>query len=225
MVLEEKIVNENIENPQKIYTHLTLKPRPHRINVINKLYDLDIINYGYCTINKKMYEEYDDRINKKLFYSTDNSLMQSKWLHDYFKDMDYRGYEYYSKNSSLSDPVLEGQNVVVNPFKIQKDYEDIKLSRMTYGKRDFAINSIYIQTQDDASDLMKWLLSKIKNPRKAIGVKIFSNPTIQLGDIVSLKYKQNNIEKVNNSRYVVYSIDYSKDVNGPQMTVYLSEVA
>lgn len=89
---------ENIENPQKIYTHLTLKPRPHRINVINKLYDLDIINYGYCTINKKMYEEYDDRINKKLFYSTDNSLMQSKWLHDYFKDMDYRGYEYYSKN-------------------------------------------------------------------------------------------------------------------------------
>ena len=37
---------EEIETPQKIYSHLTLKPRPHRMNVINKLYDLDIIDYG-----------------------------------------------------------------------------------------------------------------------------------------------------------------------------------
>jgi regulator of ribonuclease activity A len=30
---------DEIENPKKIYSHLTLKPRPHRMNVINKLYD------------------------------------------------------------------------------------------------------------------------------------------------------------------------------------------
>lgn len=86
-----------LNNPKKIFSHLTLKPRPHRINVINKLYDLDIIDYGYCTINKLMYDEYDERIKKGMVYSTDNSLMQSKWLYDHFKDMDYRGYEYYSQ--------------------------------------------------------------------------------------------------------------------------------
>jgi hypothetical protein len=71
---------------------------------------------------------------------------------------------------------------------------------------------------------MSWLLGKIIKPRKSIGVKIFSNPTIQLGDIVSIKYDYNNLEKVGNSRYVVYYIEYSKDVSGPSMTLYLSEV-
>lgn len=132
--------------------------------------------------------------------------------------------DYYSKNSSLSDPVLEGSNVVVSPFKINKDYEDIKLSRMTYGKKDFSIQTSYIQTQDQANSLMKWLLSKIVKPRKSIGVKIFANSTIQLGDIVSVKYTKNNIEKIANDRYVVYYIEYSKSTDGPDMTLYLSEV-
>jgi len=132
--------------------------------------------------------------------------------------------EYYSKNSSLSDPTIEGSNVVVSPFKINKEYEDIKLSRMTYGKKDFSIQTAYIQTQDQANSLMKWLLSKIIKPRKSIGVKIFANSTIQLGDIVSVKYTKDNIQKIANDRYVVYYIEYSKGTEGPDMTVYLSEV-
>lgn len=95
--INEMFVVDELNNPKKIFSHLTLKPRPHRINVINKLYDLDIIDYGYCTINKLMYDEYDERIKKGMVYSTDNSLMQSKWLYDYFKDIDYRGYDYYSQ--------------------------------------------------------------------------------------------------------------------------------
>jgi hypothetical protein len=132
--------------------------------------------------------------------------------------------EYYSKNSSLSDPIIEGSNVIVSPFKINKEYEDIKLSRMTYGKKDFSIQTAYIQTQDQANSLMKWLLSKIIKPRKSIGVKIFANSTIQLGDIVSVKYTKDNIQKIANDRYVVYYIEYSKGTEGPDMTVYLSEV-
>ena len=124
----------------------------------------------------------------------------------------------------MSDPTIEGTNVVISPFKIAKDYEDIKLSRMTYGKKDFSITSPYIQTQDQANNLMKWLLSKIIKPRKALGLKIFSNPTVQLGDIVSVQYKKDDIEKITNNRYVVYYIEYSKDQQGPDMTVYLSEV-
>lgn len=88
---------EEIENADKIYSHLTLKPRPHRMDFINKLYDLNIVDYGYCTLNKFMYDEYQEKKNKGYVYSTDNCLMQSKWLKDYFKDIDYRGYEYYSQ--------------------------------------------------------------------------------------------------------------------------------
>jgi len=132
--------------------------------------------------------------------------------------------QFYSKNSSLSDPVLEGSSVVSSPFKINKDYEDIKLSRMTYGKKDFSIQTPYIQTQDQANNLMKWLLSKIIKPRKSIGLKIFANSTIQLGDIVSVKYTKDNIQKITNDRYVVYHIEYSKTAEGPNMTIYLSEV-
>lgn len=88
---------EKIENADKIYSHLTLKPRPHRMNFINKLYDLNIMDYGYCTLNKFMYDEYQEKKNKGYVYSTDNCLMQSKWLKNYFKDIDYRGYTYYSQ--------------------------------------------------------------------------------------------------------------------------------
>lgn len=118
---------ENIENPEKIYTHLTLKPRPHRINVINKLHDFDLINYGYCTINKKMYQEYDERRNMGIVYSTDNSLMQSKWLHDYFKDMDYRGYEYYSKNMKdvLGDNFWSHLRHYLEHKEYKKSYIDV----------------------------------------------------------------------------------------------------
>jgi hypothetical protein len=73
---------------------------------------------------------------------------------------------------------------------------------------------------------MSWLVKKITKPRKSIGVKIFANPMIQLGDIVSIDYVENNLNKValNNSRFVVYNIEYSKSIDGPEMSVFLSEV-
>jgi hypothetical protein len=49
---------------------------------------------------------------------------------------------------------------------------------------------------------------------------------IQLGDIVSLDYVDNEINMVapKDSRFVVYNIEYSKNQSGPSMTVFLSEV-
>ena len=132
--------------------------------------------------------------------------------------------DYFSKYSSMSDPVIENNQVVVSPFKISKDYEDIKLSRMTYGKKDFSLDVPYIQTQDDATNLMKWLISKIMKPRKSIGLKVFSMPTIQLGDIVKVDYTENGVNKGGNGRYVVYNIQYSRNSSGPDMTIFLSEV-
>lgn len=88
---------DEISKPEKIFSHLTLKPRPHRINFINNLYDLDIVDYGYCSLNKFMYDEYSRKKEEGMVYSTDGSLNNTKWLYDYFKDMEYRGYEYYSQ--------------------------------------------------------------------------------------------------------------------------------
>jgi hypothetical protein len=64
-------------------------------------------------------------------------------------------------------------------------------------------------------------------PKKSIGLKIFANPTIQLGDIVSIDYKNNNgldLVASTSSRFVVYNIEYSRSLSGPDMTIYLSEV-
>jgi hypothetical protein len=60
-----------------------------------------------------------------------------------------------------------------------------------------------------------------------IGVKIFSNPMIQLGDVVEVVYKNNNgVDEatLDGNRFIVYSIEYSRDSSGPDMTLYLSEV-
>jgi len=134
--------------------------------------------------------------------------------------------KYFSKNSDFSNPQFIGNNLISSPFKVKKDYEDIKLSRMTYGKKDFSLDVEYIQTDDDANNLMKWIISKIMKPRKSIGVKVFSMPILQLGDIVSVDYNQNGIDIVGSAdkRFVVYNIEYSKSKDGPDMSVYLSEV-
>ena len=74
---------------------------------------------------------------------------------------------------------------------------------------------------------MGWLVDKLMVPKKSIGLEIFANTTIQLGDIVSIDYKNNdNLDLVtsSSSRFVVYNIEYSRGLDGPKMTIYLSEV-
>ena len=134
--------------------------------------------------------------------------------------------EYFDKNSLESNPQFVADTLISNPYKFKQEYQDIKLSRMTYGKKDFALDTKYIQSQDEATGLMKWLVEKVTKPRKSIGVKIFSIPTIQLGDIVTLDYQENGISMAasEDSRFVVYNIDFSRSVDGPEMTLFLSEV-
>ena len=63
-------------------------------------------------------------------------------------------------------------------------------------------------------------------PKKSIGVKVFATPTIQLGDNVTINYKDGELDLVSapTDRFVVYNIEYSRNVDGPDMTIYLSEV-
>jgi hypothetical protein len=98
---------------------------------------------------------------------------------------------------------------------------------MLYGKNEFSIDSVYIQTQDDAEALMGWIINKVMHPKKSIGINLFSIPTLQLGDIVTVDYKDSdniNLVALDTVRFVVYNIEYSRGTSGPNMSIYLSEV-
>jgi hypothetical protein len=134
--------------------------------------------------------------------------------------------EYFEKTSNFANPQIKEDLTILSPGTQKELYNDIKASRITYGRNQFLLDSIYIQSADAANNLMKWLISKIMKPRKSVGVSIFANPTIQLGDIVSIDYSDSSDEVAfePEKRFVVYSIDYKKDSFGPSMSLYLSEV-
>jgi len=135
--------------------------------------------------------------------------------------------DYFKKRSSFSDPELVGNNLVYSPTFEKQQYDKIRISRITYGKNEFSIESDYIQNQDDAELLMDWILKKLMTPKKAVGLNIFATPIIQLGDLVTIDYKNNdNVDMValQSSKFLVYNIEYSRSSDGPNMTIYLSEV-
>jgi hypothetical protein len=127
--------------------------------------------------------------------------------------------------SNISYP--ESQLSIYSPQTAKQQYYDIKTSRSFYGKKEFSLNANYIQTQDDASSLMAWIISKIMKPRKSVGISLFNTPTLQLGDIVQISYKDKtgvDVVAPLSTRFIVYNIQHSRTSSGPEMTVYLSEV-
>jgi hypothetical protein len=134
---------------------------------------------------------------------------------------------YFKKKGNLSSPELTGSSLITSSLVLKEKFDKIKLSRMIYGNNEFTLQTPYIQTQDDAESLMGWLTDKLMEPKKSIGIKIFANPIIQLGDVVNINYKNSDgIDLVTSdtSRFVVYNIDYTRKINGPDMTLYLAEV-
>ena len=111
-----------------------------------------------------------------------------------------------------------------NYSSLNSKYVNIENSRNNYGRHDFTINGTYIQNQDMANNLMKWMVDKVMVPKKSVGVSIFANPMIQLGDIVTINYSSDNVQQLPSSRFVVYHIEYQRNSDGPSMNLYLSEV-
>jgi hypothetical protein len=135
--------------------------------------------------------------------------------------------DYFKKKGNLSSPELTGSSLITSTLVLKEKFDKIKLSRMIYGNSEFTLETPYIQTQDDAESLMGWLTDKLMEPKKSIGVQIFANPIIQLGDIININYKKSDgIDLVTSdtSKFVVYNIDYTRKINGPEMTLYLAEV-
>jgi hypothetical protein len=134
--------------------------------------------------------------------------------------------DYFSRTSDFSNPQTKEDMTILSPVKQKELYNDIKNSRITYGRNEFSLDSLYIQSKDEATKIMEWIISKTMKPRKSVGVRIFATPTIQLGDIVTIDYSEADTGYVFNpeQRFVVYSIEHQKDISGPGMTIYLSEV-
>ena len=92
---------------------------------------------------------------------------------------------------------------------------------------EFSIESPYLQTTAAAEAMLDWIINKTIDPRKTIGVNTFATPTLQLGDIVTMNYKNSDglyVVADANERYVVYNIENQKGPTGTQMTVHLAEV-
>lgn len=141
--------------------------------------------------------------------------------------VDYTVDNYFASSSDFSKQNLFSAELIESPDKIQEEYFQIKLSRMQYGNNEFNLTLPYLQSHEEAELLMKWLVAKIMKPRLSLGIKIFPNPMIQLGDIVTVDYEDTqgtSIVTDKTNRFVVYNIEYSRDNNGPEMSIYLSEV-
>jgi hypothetical protein len=135
--------------------------------------------------------------------------------------------DFFNKNSSLSDVDNLDRNPIGSPIRANKKYYNIQSSRAAYGVSSFAIDAKYIQNIDAANELMEWVIDKTIRPRKSIGVEVFGGSVIQLGDIVTINYTDSNevdLITSKDKRFVVYSIEYSRNSSGPSSTIYLSEV-
>jgi len=139
----------------------------------------------------------------------------------------------YMKKKSDFNSISFGSNGLSAATEAGNTLSQIKDSRITYGKKDFTLAAPYIQSQDSANNMMEWIISKIMKPRKMMGIKIFANSLIQVGDMIKIDYKEKsdpndansqNVISDTASSYVVYHVEYSKSSNGPDMTIYVSEV-
>lgn len=140
--------------------------------------------------------------------------------------IDYSVDDYFNDRSDLSKQNLFDGSPIISPEKISEDYFNIKLSRIEHGRNEFSLSLPYLQSHEEAESLMSWMVSKIMKPRLAVGVSIFMNPMIQLGDIVTLSYEEEGYPVIapSSTRFVVYNIEHARDASGPSMTLYLSEV-
>lgn len=141
--------------------------------------------------------------------------------------------EYFEKRTNFADPKKVSETLVESPIDAKKYYTDIKLNRLTQGRKEFVLDSPYLQSQDAANKMMKWIVEKVMKPRKSAGIRVFGMPNLQLGDIVQIDYSSNNDEdetknfnEISDSekRFVIYHIEYSRNLEGLENVIYVTEV-
>ena len=138
--------------------------------------------------------------------------------------------DYFKKKSVLLQDEIGTSSTINNPFRTLEEYNKIKNSRIKYGVNEFTpINSPYIQSTDVAEDVFGWVIDKVSVPKKVVGVNTFGTSTLQLGDIINIDYKDPQGDGIDiiapeDTRFVIYNIEYQKNVSGLTTTLYLVEV-
>ena len=134
--------------------------------------------------------------------------------------------DYYKKTSSLTDPINNFDGTLISPLIQKEEYNRILNSRNKYGANEFTIESNYIQTDDAAENVFGWTLEQVTRPKILVGLNTFATFNLQLGDLIKINYKNNEgIDLISDEskNFVVYNIEYTKDTNGENMTMYLVE--
>jgi hypothetical protein len=133
--------------------------------------------------------------------------------------------DYFNKLSNSSDPQYEG-NEIVSPQTSLKKYNEIKASRSKYGNREFSLESMYIQSQDFAENIMGWVIDKTMRPRREVTMNVFPMPQLQIGDIVTIDYTMpDGIEYVSsNTRFYINDISYSRSLEDIAQVIKVVEI-
>jgi hypothetical protein len=89
-----------------------------------------------------------------------------------------------------------------------------------------SIDSIYIQNEDSAKDIMQWILNKTIKPRKVFELDTFGTQHIQLGDLVKIDYDLPEGVKLvdSNKKFVVISATYGRSSSDVKSQLRLMEV-
>jgi hypothetical protein len=134
--------------------------------------------------------------------------------------------DYFNKKASLSNVETSDNNLIRSSLVSLEKYNEIKESRLSYGKREFVLETPYIQKSDDAEELLGWVINRSMSPKKMVGLNIFALPILQLGDIVNIDYVKDDVSVVSdiNTKFVIYNIEYERNAQGPNMNLYLAEV-
>jgi hypothetical protein len=138
--------------------------------------------------------------------------------------------DYFKKKSTLLDTEIGTSSIINSPLKVLEQYDKIKNSRIKHGLNKFSpIDSPYIQSTDAAEDVFGWIIDKVSVPKKTVGINTFATTNLQLGDIVNINYKDLqgsgiNIISPEETRFVIYNMEYKKDESGLSTTLYLVEV-
>jgi hypothetical protein len=133
--------------------------------------------------------------------------------------------QYFKKISSFSDPSYDNGNIISPQVQLSR-YNEVKSSRARFGQRQFSMDSMYIQSQDQAEDLMGWIIEKTMRPRRQVYMTVFPMPQAQLGDLVTIEYTMpGGIDYVSpQTKFIIKEINYSRSLEGPSQDIKLIEV-
>ena len=134
--------------------------------------------------------------------------------------------DFLENGSDFSDTTEYKSSILSSPEKVQKIIQKIKNSRSKYGKRNFAIESPYIQSADTAENIMSWMIDKTVRQRKVIVLSVFGASVLQLGDIVNIKYTMPDGDNFvdPDKKFTVAGINYSRTMDGITTNIKLVEV-